>query len=148
MIDSDLRVSLLDEAFSRREFFALLGGVGLLVLEPGCSPTEAEREARADLLATLQRALRARVAEPRRFQTPAEALAPTVFPIAQDDAADRLVGTLPSAQVAELVSDGTTLLTFLEARSKTDYAAARVHYVEGWLLSETEVCVFVLAAGT
>ena len=88
MIENDPRASLPAEELSRRGFFALLGGAGLLALVAGCNRTGKERQdERAEVVAKLPTALRTMVAEPRRFQSPADALSPTLFPIEQRDGA-------------------------------------------------------------
>ncbi len=61
-----------------------------------------------------------------------------------DQALGKLMSRGSHAAFLMNLSDHGLLRSYLDERQRDDFAAGRVDYLDGWLLSETEICIAAL----
>jgi hypothetical protein len=127
---------------TRRTFVTLLafvfGGIGLVALLP-LRILDRLPGYGAWLERRVSRALRALVAGQGAAAPPA-----SVLGWSRDGALERLVEGRSPLQIARAFADEESMRAFLAERRDEDFRTGRVEFLEGWLLSESEISVAVL----
>lgn len=142
-------VSAWVSAWSRRD--VVRAGAALLVGLSACAPLRAVRAEegnarRASAEVRLRRALRETFGGPSRFDPPAAPLPARSLPFGAQAAVRKLTSTIGPARIESLASDPDALRAHLAERQAADWQAGRTEWVDGWLLTQTEIAVLALVA--
>jgi hypothetical protein len=130
------------ELIGRRELLALAGGamgaVGLTAMLPlalqGCSVPDEEQ-----LNRRLIESLRALVGD-----RPGAGYVSRSVDMTQQEALRKLRADLSERRLVAATSNRFLLRRFVDGRREADFSDGRARYVEGWLLSDTEIAIAVL----
>jgi len=124
---------------------ALLSSVGCEGANDGSGASEPNDE-RARAQERFVAALREVAGGDSRFDPSSAGLGAAELPFDDARARAKLTGMIGPVRIDQLAASRDALRRHLAERHRADLAASRTAYVDGWLLSQTEISVLVLAA--